>query len=87
MSLAAADNRNAKRPPTFRTEAEAWVEVDIEPSELEEAGWVYVGKKGKDAPTSEQVIDIVQKWHDREHPGPWRWCDHALCDELRGREA
>jgi hypothetical protein len=87
MSLAAADNRTAKRPPTFRTEVETWAEVDIEPSELEAAGWVYVGKKdGKDAPTSEQVIDTVIRWHDDNHADPWRWCQHDLCGQLRGRE-
>lgn len=88
MSLAAADNRSAKRPPTFRTEVETWAEVEIEPSELEEAGWVYVGGEGKDAtPTSEHVIETVMRWHDEVHDGPWRWCQHALCDQLRGREA
>ena len=84
MSLAATDNRRAKRPPTFTTSEFVEVEVDIDPDELEKAGWVYVGK-GEDAPTTEHVLDTVMRWHDDNHDGPWRWCQHELCDQLRGR--
>lgn len=69
--------------PTFTTYTE--VEVDIDPSDLERAGWVYVGKDDKPAP--EQVIDTVMRWHDDNHEGPWVWCKHDLCDALRGRSA
>lgn len=75
----------AKRPPYFSTYTE--VEVDIDPTDLEAAGWIYVGKgKDGDQPTTDQVIDVVVRWHDDNHSLPWRWCDHELCDALRGRE-
>ena len=79
MSASRAARRSGA--PIFATYAE--VEVDIDPSELERAGWVYVGKK--DEPTTERVIDVVMRWHDDNHEGPWRWCRHDLCDALRGR--
>lgn len=63
------------RPPTFTTDS--FVEVDIDPSELEDAGWVYVGKG--DDPTTETLADLIHDWHDREHPEPWRTCGHELC--------
>lgn len=75
----------AKRPPYFTTYAEC--EVDVDPSELERAGWVYVGKDKDDAPTTESVLDTVIRWHDDNHDGPWRWCSHDLCDSLRRRES
>lgn len=75
--------RAANRAPRFTTYTE--VEVDLEPEDLEREGWVYVGKD-KGRPTSEGVIDVVMRWHDDSHDGPWRWCQHELCDQLRGRE-
>jgi hypothetical protein len=66
------------RPPTFTTYTE--VEVDVEPRDLERAGWVYVGKdKG---PTTETVLDKVRRWHDDNHADAWINCRHALCGEV-----
>lgn len=76
-----------KRPPRFTAYKE--VQVDIDPADLERAGWVYVGK-GDETPadlatSAEQVEAKVRNWHDDEHDGPWRWCTHVLCDDVRGR--
>lgn len=71
-------------PPTYTTEVEAWVEVEIEPEQLEEAGWVYVGTD--ELPTTEHVLNIVRRWHEDVHSGPFRWCTERPCDELRGRD-
>lgn len=78
--------RAAKRAPRFTTYTE--VEVDLEPEDLEREGWVYVGKsiKGEPlVPTTDTVLDVVRRWHDDTHDGPWVWCQHELCDQLRGR--
>lgn len=74
------------KPPAFRTEHEeyVYVDVEIEPDELEEAGWVYVGEQEKYPPT-EHVLEVVRRWHDYNHEGPWQFCTFPLCDELRGR--
>lgn len=74
-----------KRPPTFTVSE--YVDFDIDPTELEEAGWVYVGtsEDGQEQPSPTTVLDAVVAWHERAHDGPWRWCSHELCDELRGR--
>jgi hypothetical protein len=71
--------RAVKRAPRFLT----YAEVDIDPEDLEREGWRYVGKD--DGPGAETVMDTVRRWHDREHPDPWAWCQHDLCDALRGR--
>lgn len=68
--------------PTFSTNVSVDADVDVMPEDLERAGWVFVGKGDK---TSEQIIDIVRSWHERTHAVPWRWCDHELCDAVRGR--
>lgn len=81
MSAQRATRRVGKRPPYFTTYTE--IEVDIAPEELERAGWVFVGEDG--GPTSERVIDVVHRWHDDNHEGPWTWCQHEPCDTLRGR--
>jgi hypothetical protein len=72
--------------PPFRTEVyvESYEDVEITASELEEAGWIYVGK-GKSIPSTQTVLDVVRRWHDDTHDGPWQWCQHDLCDTLRGR--
>lgn len=75
---------HAKRWPRFSTYTE--VDVDIEPEDLQRAGWVYVGDDTEGEASTERVIDVVHRWHDDHHDGPWRWCQHELCDELRGRE-
>lgn len=74
------------KPPPFHTEAEEYVTVDVEidPSELEDAGWVYVGKN-EALPPTEHVLDVVKRWHDFNHEGPWQFCFDPLCSELRGR--
>ena len=55
-----------KRPPIFSTYVD--VDVDIDPEDLEAAGWVYVGTKDKDnpgaPPTTDHIIDTVRRWHD-----------------------
>lgn len=73
-----------KRPPYFYAE----VSVDIDPHDLEAAGWVYMGKgsdEGESFVPDDRVIDVVRRWHDDNHDGRWMWCNHELCDELRGR--
>lgn len=75
-----------KRPPYFHTVVD--VDVDISPRDLEAAGWRYVGGGEDDeidAISYEDVIDVVHRWHDESHKGPWRWCSEQPCDELRGR--
>lgn len=83
--MSAMRTESTKRPPMFTTYAE--VEVDVDPEDLERAGWVYVGKKkGQDVEvTTEHVLTTVRRWHDDNHDGPWMWCSHDLCDQLRGR--
>ena len=74
-----------KRPPTFSHYVD--IDVDIDPEDLERAGWRYVGKDDDDADAlpDETVLDVVERWHCESHDGPWRFCDDSLCDELRGR--
>lgn len=80
-----AATRTVRRAPTFSTTE--FVDIDIDPEELERAGWVYVGKKGEDAALPTQIVlDVVRGWHDRTHPDPWRWCSEEPCDTLRGRD-
>jgi len=73
-----------KRPPYFYTTAE--VDVDISPSDLEEAGWVYVGTGGKDGqkpPIPEGRFEaLIREFHEDEHNGPMVWCRHDLCMEV-----
>lgn len=74
-----------KRPPTFTTEVTVdYVEVTIEPDELEDAGWVYVGEN--EVPSFDHVVDVVRDFHDDEHPGPWRFCENPPCARVRPRE-
>lgn len=75
-----ATRRQSSRPPTFTTYSE--VEVDIDADELEDAGWVYVGKGQV---SSAGAFEIVRAWHDEAHEGPWQWCGEQPCDALRGR--
>lgn len=35
--------------------------------------------------TSETVLEVVVAWHDRNHTPAWAFCDHELCDAIRGR--
>jgi hypothetical protein len=73
-----------KRIPTFYTSVD--VDVDIDPQELEDAGWRYVGKEDDAAgPSTQTVLDVVRRWHDDTHAGPWQWCNEEPCDTLRGR--
>lgn len=77
----------AKRAPTFYTE----VEVDVDPYELERAGWRYVGKDadGKsvesddEETTVEEVAEVVMEWHRDAHDMPWQWCSEEPCDSMR----
>lgn len=73
-----------RRPPRF-TWSE-YVDIGIDPEDLEAAGWVYVGDDPAAPPLNQYVIDVVMRWHDSHHPGPWRWCDDDLCDQLRERD-
>lgn len=82
MALAA---RKSKRPPThYHSE---YVDIDIDPEDLERAGWKYVGKDGDEgeAMPERKALDIVRDWHNETHEGPWQWCPEQPCDTLRGR--
>jgi hypothetical protein len=85
VSAAPVRKPKPKARPFYTT-----VEVDVDPHDLEEAGWRYVGRgadkdEDDDTPTDEEVLEVVMRWHiTDEHDLPWRWCRHPLCDELRG---
>lgn len=78
--MSASAQRKA-RAPRFSTYVD--VEVDIEPEDLERAGWVYVGKG--DVVATDTAVDVVREWHNEAHEGPWQWCAEQPCDALRGR--
>lgn len=71
-----------KRPPMFYHTETVDVDVDIDPEDLEAAGWVYVGKDGDEPLSTEHVLDAVRRWHDDNHTDPWIVCFHPLCREL-----
>lgn len=73
--------------PAYTDYTEVPVDIRVEAEDLEAAGWVYVGKGGDlgSMPSNEVVFWQVRRWHDDSHEGPWQWCQHALCDEVRGR--
>jgi hypothetical protein len=83
--LNADSEASTKSAPTFRSSFSEYVDidVDIKPSELEEAGWVYVGKGDGFTASSKTVLEVVRAWHDREHPTAWPWCDVEPCRDLR----
>jgi len=81
MTALRARRRSGEKPSEFTTYTE--VEVNIDPSELEAEGWRYVGTD--ESPTTRHVIDVVRRWHDEAHVGPWQWCSEEPCDTLRGR--
>ena len=83
--MSALARRPEKRIPTFTTSE--YVDIDIDPEELEAAGWRYVGdeKDGQPVIAEEKALDIVHRWHDDTHDGPWQWCAEEPCDSLRGR--
>lgn len=31
----------------------------------------------------EDVLSVVRRWHDDNHPDPWPFCRHELCVQLR----
>jgi hypothetical protein len=58
--------RKVKRAPTFTTSE--YVDVEVDPEDLEAAGWVYVGKQGDGVTASSgTVLDVVRAWHDEIH--------------------
>jgi len=76
---------SSKTAPTFTTSYSEYVDVDvdIEASELEDAGWVYVGSANGDSATSHTVFEVVRSWHDRVHDTAWPWCTEEPCRDLR----
>jgi hypothetical protein len=79
----ATTERKRKRPPIFTVYEK--VEIEVDPRDLERAGWRYVGDENTDVVTEENAVDVVRRWHDETHPGPWQWCEAQPCDTLRGR--
>ena len=70
--------RVRRRPITITTE----VDVDVDPDDLEDAGWVYVG----DGPTPKErdrTFGVILAWHDEVHPDPLKVCDEQPCRALR----
>lgn len=52
----------------------------IQPEELAQAGWIYVGASSD----LDKAWDIVRDWHDKAHwPVRWQFCDHELCARIR----
>lgn len=72
---------NQKKPTRFGTYTE--VDVDIPTKELEDAGWVWAGEPDLNAPTAEDYLEAVARWHNVTHPGAFSFCDHSPCAELR----
>jgi hypothetical protein len=70
--------RVATTAPRFTTYTD--VEVDIEPDELERAGWVFVGKDAD--PPREAAVDAVRRYHDVAHDTSWRFCQIEPCYSL-----
>lgn len=59
-------------------------EVEIDPYDLEQEGWVFVGKDGKPPATVvDEVMETVQRWHDEAHELPFMWCTERPCLDLR----
>lgn len=69
-------------PPSYAAYVET--EVDIDPADLEAAGWRYVGA-ADDTPSDaaselERVCSTIRSMHDEDrHAGPFRWCTAKLC--------
>ena len=36
--------------------------------------------------STEDPVAVVIDWHSRNHPDPWQFCTHELCDRIRGRD-
>lgn len=64
-----APTMSSKAAPTFSTSFSEYVDIDVEikPSELEEAGWVFIGKSDGPSVSSETAVEVVRSWHDRVH--------------------
>lgn len=71
--------------PAFTTEVnvDTYVDVTIEPEELEEAGWVYIGDGNQPLDVLPTALALIRKWHNDTHPGPARWCSEPLCKSVR----
>lgn len=58
-------------------------DVDIDPEDLEAAGWVYVGSQTKPEPVSKLLAERIERWHDENHAGAWPWCVDEFCRDIR----
>jgi hypothetical protein len=70
-----------KRSPYFTTE----VDIEIDPHDLEEAGWVFVGDKDDKPLTPSEgdaIRSTVRRWHDQAHPDAWRFCFLEPCRDI-----
>lgn len=67
----------AARAPKITTTTA--VEVELDPDELMDAGWVYFGRDARNAAAALRLKDLVGENHRDEHDGPMIWCRHALC--------
>ena len=76
MNAARAASKGT-RVPRFSTTATA--DVDIDPEELEEVGWVSVGTDGELRRSDDEWTVLIRRNHDDEHEGPMVWCRHELC--------
>ena len=80
MSASAARKRTEPRSVYITTE------VEIDPYDLEQEGWVYVGdgSSPKDMTTKvEALTGVVHRWHDDNHPGLFQWCAERPCVDVR----
>lgn len=56
-------------------------EVEISVEELRRAGWVWRGEPDE-SQTWDGALVIVEKWHDDNHEGVFRFCSESPCREL-----
>lgn len=46
-----------------------------------------IGGRPSAAPshTVDTLVELLVAWHDDEHDGPWAFCTHRVCSDVRGR--
>lgn len=73
----------AQPRPLRRRRASVYVttEVEINPADLEDAGWVLAEDATPDL--ENRLLLIVRAWHDDAHAEAWPWCTQQPCRDLR----